>query len=351
VAAAFSKGMTRTIFIHWGLPRTGTTAFQKFLGENSTFLADQGVLYPRMGWLGSPHPAHHNIAWQLIGDPRFSPARGTIADLLAEVQQHDGNVLLSSEDFVMTPHHQGALAGFISQLRELAFQVVVVLVLRHQREFAHSLYAEMVGHQRLPMDFSDFLAQICSTSEFRYHFWLYPFDYQVYLRLLEPIVPEIRIIPYGSAAPRLRADFIASLLHICGIDTRGMPMPQVMNRSAFSWSLLRSHHRNYHGVITRSVDAVIDEARNLCPSIERFTPDEAELLDATFAASNAVVERAWQFQFNATEDAVQPARMLCTSDVFREEFHRLLVALADRDPISRLHRWIHAIVSRDARVA
>lgn len=343
--------MSRTLVIHWGLPRTGTTAMQVFLGAQARALAAQGILYPRMGWLGSPHPAHHNIAWQLIGDPRFSPARGTIADLLAEVQQHDGNVLLSSEDFVMTPHHQEALAGFISQLRELAFQVVVVLVLRHQRDFAYSLYAEMVDHQHLSMGFSDYLAEVCSSTEFRHHFWRHPFDYHSYLRLLEPFFPEIRIIPFVSGDAREQADFLASLLHACGIHPGGMPMPQVMNRSTSSWSLLRSHHRNYHGVITRSVDAVIDEVRNLCPSIERFTPDEAELLDATFAASNAVVERAWQFKFNATEDAVQPTRMLCTSDVFREEFHRLLVALADRDPISRLHRWIHAIVSRDARVA
>ena len=53
--------MVKTLYIHAGFPKSGTTALQAALRENQELLLAEGVLYPE-----SPNNAHHKIVSGLL---------------------------------------------------------------------------------------------------------------------------------------------------------------------------------------------------------------------------------------------------------------------------------------------
>jgi hypothetical protein len=85
-------------YIHCGLHKTGTTALQAFLRQNTEKLRDAGVLYPYAGCPDSCPAGHHNIAWQLSRDRRYNRGYGGMDALAKEIGDFGGDILLSSED-------------------------------------------------------------------------------------------------------------------------------------------------------------------------------------------------------------------------------------------------------------
>jgi len=58
--ADFSK----TLFVHIGTHKTGTTSIQNFLRNHATSLNECGVFVPKSGTLDE-NSGHHNIAWEM----------------------------------------------------------------------------------------------------------------------------------------------------------------------------------------------------------------------------------------------------------------------------------------------
>jgi len=100
--------VSKRIFIHVGLHKTGTTAVQKFLCDNAErLLRRRATLVPQNGrpWLrGQQMLGHHALAWSLA--PRYAPPDweaqtfdALSANLVAEIDASDAEtVLLSSEE-------------------------------------------------------------------------------------------------------------------------------------------------------------------------------------------------------------------------------------------------------------
>lgn len=100
--------MSKRIFIHVGLHKTGTTAVQKFLCDNAErLLRRRATLVPQSGrplLRGQQMLGHHALAWSLA--PRYAPADwdaasfdALSANLVAEIGGSDAEtVLLSSEE-------------------------------------------------------------------------------------------------------------------------------------------------------------------------------------------------------------------------------------------------------------
>ena len=59
--------MSRTVYLHVGAPKTGTTYLQDRLSVNSTTLAAQGVHFPTISPLVSPGLAHFRASLDLLG--------------------------------------------------------------------------------------------------------------------------------------------------------------------------------------------------------------------------------------------------------------------------------------------
>ncbi|WP_426244888.1 hypothetical protein [Nocardioides sp. LHG3406-4] len=97
--------MSRRVFVHLGLPKTGTTYLQAALWSNKTRLRKAGVLVPGQG-----HRRHLLASLDIREDPRLSRRAGNIKnpwqDLVDEALAFDGDVLISHEFFgAAAPEH------------------------------------------------------------------------------------------------------------------------------------------------------------------------------------------------------------------------------------------------------
>lgn len=79
------------VFVHVGLPKTGTTDLQKVLWENRRHLAEAGVVYP-----GKARGVHYRAALDLLGSKRATEP-GAWEALAATAKGSSGRVVISHE--------------------------------------------------------------------------------------------------------------------------------------------------------------------------------------------------------------------------------------------------------------
>lgn len=89
--------MTERVFLHIGLPKTGTTYLQRALWQNKPVLREEGLLLPG-------HRRRHLLAtMELRGDPTLTRRRRDVeepwAALVAEAEQWPADVLITHEFF------------------------------------------------------------------------------------------------------------------------------------------------------------------------------------------------------------------------------------------------------------
>ncbi len=166
--------MRRTVYIHCGLHKTGTTAIQTALADGRDTLRAHGVLYPASG---DEHAGHHNLAWQISGRSEFSADALTITDAVAQIAAFDGDAVLSSEDFESFLDNPAALAPLVQPLQELGRRVCVLVYIRDAASYALSLYMELLKHG-FPNTFDVFSAEIAMTGRVQYLQWLFQFNYR-----------------------------------------------------------------------------------------------------------------------------------------------------------------------------
>lgn len=158
--------MPKTLFVHLGFHRTGTTSIQVFLRRNADALARRGVLVPASGTL-FPVSGHQNIAWQLTGDARYRDEVGGIDDLEAELARSPlSRAVITSEDFTnlaICPQARrrleaaAARAGY--EIRYLAFH-------RAAADYVPSLYL-VIRRLGYTKGYLDYLRQIRRTGRYR----------------------------------------------------------------------------------------------------------------------------------------------------------------------------------------
>jgi len=88
----------RTLILHIGRHKSGTSSLQHFLAGNRDWLSQKGILYPHAGC--NNRIAHHELALQC--NSRLSDGSGIdgiLAGLKAELAPHHERILLSSEAF------------------------------------------------------------------------------------------------------------------------------------------------------------------------------------------------------------------------------------------------------------
>jgi hypothetical protein len=71
-----------TLYLHIGMPKTGTTAIQNFLTDNAEALKKYGICYPDLGFrypsIGIPRNAHFLIAPYIDENGKKSPHRPAV---------------------------------------------------------------------------------------------------------------------------------------------------------------------------------------------------------------------------------------------------------------------------------
>lgn len=191
----------RTLFVHIGTHKTGTTAIQQFIRRNAAILASHDLHVPITGTLDESS-GHHNVAWQLLKDKRFHPTYGTLGDLVLELKSiRCSGAILSSEDFEYLVVQPERIAELEHAVNGVGWRVVYILFLRQQEAYIPSLYHELTVHHQLRISFYDFISEILRAGYFQTSDrWCFYFDYARFIATWRAATTsELRVVDYGRA--------------------------------------------------------------------------------------------------------------------------------------------------------
>lgn len=134
--------MKKTIIIHVGPPKTGSSAIQKWLNENQTLLLEYGYLYP-------PHKMDKNG----ISSGNFTEVLDVNPDRKATFNRERFETLLS--EFYKSEYHTLLLSSeyFINQVEnflKVVPDIIFVVYVRPPIEFVESIYNQSVKRNGNP---------------------------------------------------------------------------------------------------------------------------------------------------------------------------------------------------------
>ncbi|WP_257287527.1 hypothetical protein [Endozoicomonas sp. SESOKO2] len=147
--------MMKTIYLHIGTNKTGTTSIQKQLALHRQLLKKQGILYPTSGQAGS---AHYPLSWGLgLGHPpadyKHTPEHWL--NVVNEIKHSDcEKIILSSEFFILLRNkmHAEIIRDYLSD-----FDVKIVVYIRRQDKYLESVYSQAVKMgAKVPSNIMDF---------------------------------------------------------------------------------------------------------------------------------------------------------------------------------------------------
>lgn len=218
----------RTVYVHCGLHKTGTSAIQATFDQHRQSLLAEGLLYPASG---DAHTGHHNLAWEIAGDRRFDATALTIADAVAQIAAFDGDAVLSSEDFESFLHRPQTLAPLVRPLRAAGRRVSLVVYFREPRAYARSLYAELLRHD-YAATFDEFRAEIDAHGMLRYREWVFQFAYRR-VRSALAAYRDAGVLPRRYDLAMRSGSVVSDLLRLLGLpaDLFGEAARQVHHES------------------------------------------------------------------------------------------------------------------------
>ena len=127
------------LYLHIGLPRTGTTSLQAVLAQSAAPLAEASTVYP-VRWRGRGKLAHHELASGLLASETGATVKNDFLRYLAKTGERR-HVVISSEGLSngLTPEKFPQLRSFL-QACSSRTPVRVVLTLRRYDVFVSSMY-------------------------------------------------------------------------------------------------------------------------------------------------------------------------------------------------------------------
>lgn len=124
----------RTLYLHIGIGKTGTTSLQHFLADNRDSLKKAGFLYPLAGTVNN---AHHELCC-LDNKVDWHRLEKTYIDLLSEISKTKEAVIISSEYFSYANPH---IIKFLKHIFE-GFSLRVIFYARPQLGLIESSYLQ-----------------------------------------------------------------------------------------------------------------------------------------------------------------------------------------------------------------
>ena len=90
----------KTVNLHIGPRKTGTTTIQRALFDNKELLLQNNILVPTIGRAYPNSAAHHNLVWALMNSNHYRKNLGDWDDLTQHLEIcNENNIILSSEVF------------------------------------------------------------------------------------------------------------------------------------------------------------------------------------------------------------------------------------------------------------
>lgn len=159
----------KTLYIHIGTPKTGTTSIQNFCGLNREKLREQGVLYPIMNYHYERKSVNRN-GYFLTGTIKENGTRNKEKEkqvfnselqYIVDCFKDYDTILLSDESiwWATSTRRKGLWKDLKKHSEQHNYQIKVIVYLRRQDQFMMSRY-----NQKLKTDF------IASTQSFDEYF-------------------------------------------------------------------------------------------------------------------------------------------------------------------------------------
>lgn len=156
------------LYLHIGTPKTGTSAIQAMLRENSKVLKKQGCIFPNFHLSYSellPHSAR-NAHW-LVHKECHSEAADQCFDQLKEYAQKYEKIILSDESlWYQTIWHDEDLEYIRGRLDEIGLTVKVIVYFRPQTDLLYSLWGQFVkAEPQMGLTFDEYAASLSKNQK------------------------------------------------------------------------------------------------------------------------------------------------------------------------------------------
>ncbi len=150
----------RTIYLHVGMPKTGTSALQMFLGTNREALEKDGFYYPnftvRFPEVGANRNGHFLKYVQFRKDEPADYMQ-CVKELKEMISAHD-KIILSEEALWGKQSKKNWWKSVKKWANELCVDLKIIVYLRRQEDLVESLWNQKIkGFQKQTESFSEFL--------------------------------------------------------------------------------------------------------------------------------------------------------------------------------------------------
>lgn len=210
----------KTLILHIGQSKTGTSSIQKFCQINRDKLAEAGIIYPsvKKSGLDINLLEHNAFAESLCGINRYPNL--TFEEYIAQFK--GDKILLSAESFFGVPHiwSLGSANEFLpahrAKLEKLrawtnGYQLEIILYLRHPLDWYRSAVSHIIRHEGL------LVQKIYETDAQLYEFLKPHMDYVSIIRLWQEVLsPSVFTIKAFDCKTLVEQDSVADFCSLIG---------------------------------------------------------------------------------------------------------------------------------------
>jgi len=156
---------TKSVYLHIGTHKTGSTSIQRFLARADEVLAEQGILYPEAGrpdtnW--STQYGQHELYWSIVGKRGIGDEQ-VWDNLRREMEEHpDQRVVISAEGFEECTSDE--IGRIVNHLESHPIRIIVYL--RPPLQFLRSAYAQRVKSGTCSGPFVRFVREMTSRCNY-----------------------------------------------------------------------------------------------------------------------------------------------------------------------------------------
>ncbi len=288
-----------TLYLHFGLPKTGTTSIQRFMSENRDKLADMGICYPLFDFRYRGRGKYRNLIFLTapsVDSPpqskeKLREEKNKIHQTISELAETYPKILLSDESvwnrIAPDTHRWKSMKRFADKHQ---MNVKIIVYVRTQDQFVESLW-----RQKCKMEF-----ETPSWDPYSY-ISIKNLDYYKTLNTIANVYGKENIIVrrfgkeyFGGSAHNLISDF----LDILGLElTDDFVIPDVRRNLTLRASYIDlrrrlMEHPNYDHDTDKYIRGIFSRCERmgtLGPDATMFTPEQRKAFMAQFAESNQLV--------------------------------------------------------------
>lgn len=211
------------IYLHIGLPKTGTTSIQAGLEAIEALLRSRKYLYPKAArQLGGHHRLVHHPA-----DSKYNQVnQSELAELIKEIQEFKkevpkGHIIISSEALITLRFRIEVLVRALQGIDE----VICLVYLRRQDSFLRSFWSMDVARQKTSLNINKWAQKAVEEGTFKI------LDFYQILTQIQQVDPKMKMKVLLYEAEKERGLFKSFLMNI-GLDKiRKIKSPEQRNIS------------------------------------------------------------------------------------------------------------------------